>query len=54
LSRSLIIEGILSEQLPRLTQDFDGSIQSTGYKKRLDKALVKTDGNFPSPEKAKV
>jgi hypothetical protein len=29
LSRSLIIEGLLREQLPRLTLDFDGSVQST-------------------------
>jgi hypothetical protein len=29
LSRSLVIEGLLREQLPRLTLDFDGSVQST-------------------------
>jgi hypothetical protein len=29
LSRSLVIEGLRREQLPRLTLDFDGSVQST-------------------------
>jgi len=29
LSRSLVIEGLQREQLPRLTLDFDGSVQST-------------------------
>ena len=29
LSRSLVIEGLQREQLPRLTFDFDGSVQST-------------------------
>jgi hypothetical protein len=29
LSRSLVIEGLVREQLPRLTLDFDGSVQST-------------------------
>jgi|TARA_B100001971_G_C18198590_1_gene543078 hypothetical protein len=32
LSRSIVIEGLQREQLPRLTLDFDGSVQSTkGY-----------------------
>jgi hypothetical protein len=43
LSRSIVIEGLQREQLPRLTLDFDGSVQSTkghaegtavGYNKR--------------------
>jgi hypothetical protein len=29
LSRSLVIQGLVREQLPRLTLDFDGSVQST-------------------------
>jgi len=29
LSRSIVIEGLQREQLPRLTMDFDGSVQST-------------------------
>jgi len=29
LSRSIVIEGLQREQLPRLTLDFDGSVQST-------------------------
>jgi hypothetical protein len=29
LSRSLVIKGLVREQLPRLTLDFDGSVQST-------------------------
>jgi hypothetical protein len=29
LSRSLVIEGLIRERLPRLTLDFDGSVQST-------------------------
>ena len=29
MSRSLVIEGLLRERLPRLTLDFDGSVQST-------------------------
>ncbi len=29
LSRSLVIQGLAREQLPRLTLDFDGSVQST-------------------------
>jgi hypothetical protein len=29
LSRSLVVEGLQREQLPRLTLDFDGSVQST-------------------------
>lgn len=29
LSRSLVIEGLIRENLPRLTLDFDGSVQST-------------------------
>ena len=29
LSRSMVIEGLQREQLPRLTLDFDGSVQST-------------------------
>jgi hypothetical protein len=29
LSRALVIEGLQREQLPRLTMDFDGSVQST-------------------------
>ncbi len=48
LSRSVVIEGLQREQLPRLTLDFDGSVQSTkghaegtavGYNKKKKGAI---------------
>lgn len=51
LSRSLVTEGVKRERLPRLTFDFDGSVQSTNANTRANR--LKASLNFTMEEDLK-